>query len=314
MQILKDIPNFDFVGKRKIAMVLSTLLIIASIVSLSTRGLSLGLDFKGGILLEIGYSQPIEVEKVRSAIAEAGYKDAVVQHIGSAKNISLRVAKDEQLDGMKASNELEAVLREKTDKQLEVRRREFVGAKVGEELREDGGIAMLIALGGILIYVMLRFQIRFSLGAIAALIHDVIITLGFFSFFQWEFDLTVLAAVLAVIGYSLNDTIVVYDRIRENFRKMRKGSTLHITNASLNQTISRTIVTSFTTILVLAAMLVLGGDLIKVFAIALIIGVVVGTYSSIYVASSMVIALKIERSHLMTTIKEDNDRGDGSHP
>ena len=186
-----------------------------------------------------------------------------------------------------------------------MRRREFVGAKVGEELRDDGGIAMLIALAGILVYVMLRFEWRFALGSISALVHDVVIVLGFFSLFGISFDLTVLAAVLAVIGYSLNDTIVVYDRIRENFRKMRRGTTIEIVNTSLNQTLARTFMTSLSTLLVLLAMYFLGGELIRPFTIALIVGVVIGTYSSIYVASNMVLALKVERAHLMPVPKEE---------
>jgi len=305
MKLFAKDTNFDFIGKRKLAFVFSSTLIVIALFSLSTQWLNLGLDFKGGILIEVGYSQPAEVEKVRSVLGDSGFKEVVVQRIGATlKNLTIRIPDEEGVSKVDISNKVIDVLKQQTDPQLEVRRREFVGAKVGEELRDDGGIAMLIALAGILIYVMLRFEWRFALGAIVALIHDVIITLGFFSVFRIGFDLTVLAALLAVIGYSLNDTIVVYDRIRENFRKMRKGSSREITNTSLNQTLSRTIITSFTTVLVLLAMFFLGGDLIRPFATALIVGIVIGTYSSIYVASTMVLALKIERTHLMPVPKE----------
>lgn len=307
MLFFKRTPNFDFIGKRNIAMILSGVLLIISIYSLITSGLNLGLDFRGGILVEVGYPKAVEVETVRKQLADNGFKEAIVQSIGTDNNLTIRISDEEGVSRVEASDRVLAVLNANTDEPVEVRRREFVGAKVGEELRDDGGIAMLLALGGILIYVMLRFEWRFAVGAITALIHDVIITLGFFSVFRWNFDLTVLAAILAVIGYSLNDTIVVYDRIRENFRKMRKGSTRQIANVSLNQTLSRTFMTSFTTLLVLLAMLFLGGDLIKPFAIALIIGILVGTYSSIYVASSMVLALKIDRTHLIPVPRENTN-------
>jgi len=306
MKFFSRVPNFDFIGKRKIGFVLSAVLVIGSIFFLSTRWLNLGLDFKGGILVEVGYSKPVSAEEVRQSLNTEGFSDAVVQQIGpSGQNLTIRISEQENVSKVEVSNNVVAALQKHTQDKVEVRRREFVGAKVGEELRDDGGIAMLIALGGILVYVMLRFEWRFAVGAIVATIHDVVITMGFFSVFRISFDLTVLAAILAVIGYSLNDTIVVYDRIRENFRKMRKGTTMEITNASLNQTLSRTIITSFTTVLVVIMMYLFGGDLIQPFAIALIVGIVVGTYSSIYVASSMVLALKIERTHLIPVAKEE---------
>ena len=306
MKFFSKTPNFDFMGKRKLAAILSGALFIASIVSLSTNWLNLGLDFKGGILVEVGYATPVSVEQVRKTLSKAGFEDAVVQQIGpTGQNLTIRISEQANVSKVQASDSVLAALQKDSSEQIEVRRREFVGAKVGEELRDDGGIAMLLALAGILVYVMLRFEWRFALGSVVALIHDVTITLGFFSVFRINFDLTVLAAVLAVIGYSLNDTIVVYDRIRENFRKMRKGTTLEITNTSLNQTLSRTIITSFTTLLVLIAMFIWGGDMIRPFSIALIVGIVVGTYSSIYVASTMVLALKIQRAHLMPVSKEE---------
>jgi len=306
MKLFQKTPNFDFVGKRNIAFVFSGLLIVVAIYSLFTNWLNLGLDFKGGILIEVGYPQTIEAEKVRITLSQNGFPEVVVQQIGATqRNLTIRIPDEEGVSKVDISNKVIDTLKKYTDPQVEVRRREFVGAKVGEELRDDGGIAMLLALAGILIYVMLRFEWRFALGAVVALIHDVIITLGFFSVFQIGFDLTVLAALLAVIGYSLNDTIVVYDRIRENFRKIRKASSRQVTNTSLNETLSRTVITSGTTLIVLIAMYFFGGDMIRPFAIALIVGIVIGTYSSIYVASSMVLALKIERTHLISVPKEE---------
>jgi len=312
MQLFSKTPTFDFVGKRKSAMIFSALLFIAAIVTLSVNWLNLGLDFRGGIEIELGYSQTAKVEEIRKTLSTNGFKNAIVTNIGeSGKNVTIRISEKDNSSKVEISNEVIGILKSSSDDEFKIRRREFVGAKVGEELREDGGIAMLIALASIMLYVMLRFEWRFSVGAITALIHDVGITLGFFSFFKINFDLTVLAALLAVIGYSLNDTIVVYDRIRENFRKIRKGNTLQVTNTSLNQTLSRTMMTSVTTLFVLFSMYFFGGDLIRPFAIALIIGVVVGTYSSIYVASSMVLALNIDRSHLMPVTKEEKT---DSHP
>lgn len=305
MRFFSKVPNINFVGLRKVALLLSFTVFVGSIVTLSMNWLNLGLDFKGGILIEVGYPQEVTAESVRSALSDKGFSDAVVQHIGpTGQVVTIRISEQGNTSKVEISNRVLEILRNASNEEIDIRRREFVGAKVGEELRDDGGIAMLIAIGAIMIYVMLRFEWRFALGAITALVHDVIITLGFFSIFQLNFDLTVMAALLAVIGYSLNDTIVVYDRIRENFRKIRKGSTINITNTSLNETLSRTVVTSFTTLVVLSAMYFLGGDLIQPFAIALIVGVVVGTYSSIFVASSMVLALKIDRSHLMPVTKE----------
>lgn len=313
MRIFKEVPNFDFLGKGRYAAILSFVLISVSIGSLATQWLNLGLDFKGGIQIEVGYQKPADVEAVRKQLAAAGFADVIVQSIGeTGTTLSLRIADDEKISKVEVSNKVIETLQKNSPDKIDVRRREFVGAKVGEELRDDGGIAMLLALAGIMIYVMMRFEWRFALGAIVATIHDVVITIGFFSVFQWTFDLTVMAAVLAVIGYSLNDTIVVYDRIRENFRKIRKGTTLEITNTAMNQTLSRTVMTSFTTLLVVAAMYLFGGESIQPFSLALIIGIAVGTYSSIYVASAMVVALKVDRSHLMPMPKQTE--GDGSHP
>ena len=313
MRIFKQVPNIDFLGRGKYAATLSIVLVVVSIGSLFMQGLNLGLDFKGGIQIEIGYQKPITTESVRKQLASAGYEDVVVQSIGeTGKDLTISIADKGNLSKADVSNKVIAALQKNTADKIDVRRRDFVGAKVGKELRDDGGIAMLLALGGIMIYVMFRFEWRFALGAIVATIHDVVITIGFFSVFQWPFDLTVMAAILAIIGYSLNDTVVVYDRIRENFRKMRKGTTLEITNTAMNQTLSRTIMTSFTTFLVVLAMYLFGGASIQPFSLALIIGIIVGTYSSIYVASAMVIALKVERTHLMPMTKQTEE--DGSHP
>ncbi len=297
----------DFMGKRRLALALSSLLILVSLGSLIFQGLKLGLDFTGGTLVEVGYEQPVDLARVRRLLAENGFEEATVQHFGSARDILIRLPAEPELSSADLSNRIMAVLQSDGETRPQLRRVEFVGPQVGGELREKGGLAMLFALFGILIYVAWRFEYRFALGAIAALIHDVIITLGFFSLTRLEFDLTVLAAILAVIGYSLNDTIVVYDRIRENFRRMRRGGPLEIINASINQTLSRTLITSLTTLLVLLALLFLGGETIRNFAIALTLGVVVGTYSSIYVASSFLVLLKVKREDLLLPEKPETD-------
>ena len=309
MQIFKNTPTFDFMGKRKVALAFSALLIITSVFSLATKGLNFGLDFTGGTLIEVGYQQSADLNKIRNRLTESGFGDAVVQNFGSSKEVLVRLAPRENTTSQSLGDKILTALKE-DDANVDMRRQEFVGPQVGDELRDDGGLAMIIALGFILVYVMARFEYRFALGSIAALIHDVVITMGVFSIFQFDFDLTVLAAVLAVIGYSLNDTIVVFDRIRENFRLMRKQDPTNIINASLNQTLSRTMMTSVTTLIVVLAMFFLGGELIHGFAIALIIGILIGTYSSIYVASSMVITLKITAESMMPVKKEGADQDD----
>jgi preprotein translocase subunit SecF len=303
MRIFDKVPNFNFMALTKWAVGLSGLLIIISIVSLFVRGLNFGLDFTGGTLLELRYPQPANLTQIRDALVKDGHEDAVVLHFGTTKEVLIRLAPQKNVTSAEISSEVLGLLKTQ-EPDVEMRRQEFVGPQVGSELRDDGGLAVLYALIAILIYVIIRFEWRFALGSVAALIHDVIITLGVFSVFQLNFDLTVLAAILAVIGYSLNDTIVVFDRIRENFRKMRKGTSREVVNSSLNQTLSRTLMTSFTTVLVVLAMFFFGGELIHAFSTALTVGIVVGTYSSIYVASAMVLALKIERTHLMPVQKE----------
>ncbi len=296
--------NFDFMGKRKIAFVFSMLLIGVSIVSLLTQKLNFGIDFTGGTLVEVGYQESVELDQVRSVLTATEFSDAVVQYFGSAKDVLIRVGQVQGKNSADISNEIIEVLKQ-SGQPVEVRRVEFVGPQVGEDLQEDGGLAMIYALIMIFIYIAFRFQRLFSVGALAALVHDITITIGFFSILQLDFDLTVLAALLAVIGYSLNDTIVVFDRIRENFRRIRKGAPVEIINASLNQTLSRTLVTSMTTLLVLVALFFLGGEIIRPFSTALIIGVIIGTYSSIYVASPVTLALGINKQDLMPVEKEE---------
>ena len=299
--------EFDFMGLRKPAMLMSATLLLLSIISLAVLKLNVGIDFTGGSVIEVGYRQPVELQPIRNALASSGFSDAIVQHFGSAKEVLIRLVPKVDQDKAALSSQIIAVLNQASESRIDVRRVDFVGPQVGEELTEDGGLAVLYALIAILIYVSLRFEFRFSLGAVAALIHDVVITLGIFSVLQLDFDLSVLAAILAVIGYSLNDTIVVFDRVRENFRKIRKKTALEVTNISINQTISRTLMTSFTTLLVLLSLFFLGGEVIHSFALALIIGVVVGTYSSVYVATTSVLALGISRSDLLIPEKEADD-------
>ena len=269
------------------------------------QGLNFGLDFTGGTVIEAGYKQPVQLSEVRSALAKAGYSEATVQHFGSSRDVLIRLAPKNQVESTAAvSDRVFRALSAAAKGQVDLRRAEFVGPEVGSELAESGGLAVLYSLIGILIYVWLRFEWRFSVGAIIATIHDTIVTVAVFSLFRIEFDLTVLAAVLAVIGYSLNDTVVIFDRIRENFRKIRKGTVLEVVNLSINETMSRTIITSGTTLVVVLALFFFGGQVIHGFALAMLVGVAVGTYSSIYVASSAAVMLGISRADLMPVKKE----------
>ena len=302
MQLIKQSLNIDFLGKRKLALIISIVLITVSLASLMTRGLNLGIDFTGGTLVEIGYSQPVELQPIREALLQNQFDDAIVQHFGTARDVMIRLPSQE-VPNSEVSNQVLRALANTGNP--EMRRIEFVGPQVGEELRDDGGLAVVYALIGILIYVALRFEYRFALGSVVALIHDVILTVGFFSVTQAAFDLTVLAAVLAVIGYSLNDTIVVFDRIRENFRKLRKEESIAVVNISINQTLARTLMTSMTTLLVLFALFFVGGEVIHSIALALIDGVLVGTYSSIYVASATLILLNVSAVDLLPDEKEE---------
>jgi len=299
-QLLKLNSTVNFMKLRVPAMIFSTLLIIGSIVSLGVNQLNWGLDFTGGTLIEVGYEQAADLESIRAQMLDAGYTDAVVQNFGSSQDVLIRLAPREGIKAVDIGDQVMVTLRA-DGTEVDMRRIEFVGPNVGDELTEQGGLAMLVALICILIYVAMRFEYRFALGSVAALAHDVILTLGLFSVLQLEFDLTVLAAVLAVIGYSLNDTIVVSDRIRENFRKIRKAEPIEVINISLTQTLNRTIITSLTTILVLVALFYKGGALIHGFATALLFGVFIGTYSSVYIASAVGLALGISRDDLIPT-------------
>ena len=296
------LPTIDFVNKRKYAMIFSAFLLIVSIISLGLQGLKLGIDFTGGTLIEVGYQQTADLEDIRTKLASANFSGTNVQYFGSDTEVLIQL-EPQSISSAKLSSSIIQMLGEGID----IRRVEFVGPKVGEELTNDGGLALLYALIGILIYVAFRFEYRFALGSIAALIHDVIITLGVFSILRIEFDLTVLAAILAVIGYSLNDTIVVFDRIRENFLSTRHIEPVPIVNDALNQTLARTLMTSLTTLIVLLALFYLGGEVIHSFAGALIIGVVIGTYSSIFVASSMILALGISKEDMLPSEKEKKE-------
>ncbi len=308
MRLLKINDTVKFMRLRIPALVFSSLLILASIGSLAVNQLNWGLDFTGGTLIEVGYPDSANLEEIRLELDTAGFGDAIVQNFGSSQDVLIRLAPRAGVKSAEVGDQVMIALRA-NGKTVDMRRIEFVGPNVGEELTEQGGLAMLTALICILIYVAMRFEWRFALGSVSALAHDVIITLGLFSILQLEFDLTILAAVLAVIGYSLNDTIVVSDRIRENFRKLRKADPEEIINISLTQTLNRTIITSVTTILVLLALYFVGGALIHGFSTALLFGVVIGTYSSIYISSSVALLLGISKEDLIPEeiVKEGED-------
>ena len=293
-------PSIDFMAGRQVCLLLSLVVVACAIALLAIDGLSFGLDFTGGSLVELEFSSAPALESVRATLGKAGFFDAVVQAFGAPTDVVIRIARD---NAPKAGDEIFAAL-QAADFEVELLRSEFVGSVVGEELRERGGLGLLLALGIVMLYVAFRFQFKFSIGAVVALVHDVLVVLGIFSLFDLDFDLTVLAAVLAVIGYSLNDSIVVSDRIRENFRIMRTNDPLKVINDSINQTLSRTLATSATTLLVLSAILILGGELIHNFALALTIGVAVGTYSSIYVVTIVLLTMNISREDLLIPEKE----------
>ncbi|ABM62459.1 protein translocase subunit SecF [Halorhodospira halophila] len=309
MEIFKNDPNIDFLGRRRIGFGLSAVLLVLSIGSLLWQGLNLGIDFTGGTLVEVGYEESVEVAEVEAALQGTDYADAQVLHFGSPREIMVRIPPMEGVEQAAISEEVLAKLREAHDG-VDLRRVEFVGPQIGRELTEQGLLALLYALGGVLVYVAFRFEYRFALGAVAALVHDIVLILGFFSLTRLTFDLTVLAALLATIGYSLNDTIVISDRIRENFLKVRKGTTEYVMNLAINQTLSRTLVTSLTTLLVVGSLLFLGGEIIHGFAMALLVGVLVGTYSSIFVASASSLAMGVSKQDLMPPEKEGQDQED----
>lgn len=307
MKLIKDNTSIDFIslGRRKIAVGVSVLLVLVSLTSLATRGLDFGIDFTGGVLLEVGYPQAADLDRIRNLMSTAGFEDAQVQTFGATTDVMVRLPPQENEN----PNEIRETLRDilATDEpNVELRRVDFVGPQVGQELTEQGGLAMIFTLMMIFAYVMFRFQWKFAAGAVAALVHDIIVTLGFFSVFQWPFDLTVVAAVLAVVGYSLNDTVVVFDRIRENFVRLRGTSSEEAINISINETLARTVITGLTTLLVLIALFVLGGESVGPFSLALIVGIVVGTYSSVYMASATALALDISAADMLPPQDDGN--------
>ncbi|MDC1232554.1 protein translocase subunit SecF [Gammaproteobacteria bacterium] len=303
--------QYNFMGVRRAAAMGSLLLVLISLGSLATRGLDFGLDFTSGTSVRLNFSESVAIGEVNTALAEGGYNDAVVVSFGSDRDIRIILPVDESVaeadqasQAVRVGETITALLASSTAADITLEGSDYVSAKVGTELAEQGGLGMLVALGIIMVYIAVRFQFKFSVGAVVALAHDLIITLGLFSVFGMEFNLNTLAAMLAIIGYSLNDTIVVSDRIRENFRRLRSGSPADMVNVSLNQTLGRTVITSFTTLLVLVSILLVGGESTQGFAIALIIGVVVGTYSSIYIASNVILMMNVTREDLMIPIKE----------
>ncbi len=304
MKFLNRKTNIDFMSRSNIALIFSAVLIVASIVSLSTRGLNFGLDFTGGTLIEVGFQSAPDTTEVRENLANAGF-DSIVQTYGAATDIVVRIPPtDVDESSAELSTRVLAALSQGVEGDIDMRRVEFVGPQVGDELKEQGILAVIYAMVGVFLYVMFRFQWRFSVGAVAALFHDITISMGVISLVQIEFDLTVVAAILAVVGYSLNDTIVLFDRIRENFPRYRKRQPVEVVNTSINETLSRTLMTSTTTLMVLFALFFFGGEIIHGFAFTLIAGVVIGTYSSIYVASTVLLKLGVSKYDLMEVEKE----------
>jgi preprotein translocase subunit SecF len=305
LKLIPDNTSIDFLNRtpRRIAMTIAALLVVASLASLIGRGMEFGIDFTGGILLEVGYPEEANLDRIRQLMAESGYDDVQVQRFGAATDVMLRLPPQPDLDPNAVRESLSDILAA-DNPGVQLRRVEFVGPQVGEDLREQGITAVIFALCLIFIYIMFRFQWKFSAGAVAALLHDIVITLGFFSIFGLQFDLTVLAGLLAVIGYSLNDTVVVFDRIRENFISMRGATTLDAMNRSINDTLSRTIVTGITTLMVLVALWYLGGESVRSFSTALIVGIIVGTFSSVYVASGLALSLGISAKDLLPPEKD----------
>ncbi|MEM7762773.1 MAG: protein translocase subunit SecF [Pseudomonadota bacterium] len=298
MQVLSKETHFRFMARRKLAAIVSAVLIIASIAAIAVRGLNFGIEFTGGVELEAGYDRTVDVAAVRQQLADAGYIDADVLYFGTQQNVMIRIPPQEGSDGTELRDELLALLSADGD-DVEARSFSVVFPQIGAEVAEAGSLAMMFVLIMIFIYIMFRFQWKFSAGAVAALVHDVILTVGFFAVFQFQVDASVIAAVLAVVGYSLNDTVVVFDRIRENFLSTRGETSAEVIDRSINQMLARTIITGVTTLLVLAALLVLGGEAVRSFSVALIVGIVVGTYSSIYVASAVALYFNVTAKDLL---------------
>ena len=308
MEFFKKIPRIDFMRMRNVWFIISAAIISLSLLSVAIRGLNFGIDFTGGTLLEVHYAKPVELDAVRGALSQEGFGGAVVQHFGSSRDVMIRLAPEgqgEEEASAQLSKRVMGALQKSADGGVELRRTEFVGPQVGAELAESGFLALVYTFGGILLYVALRFEWRLALGAVLALLHDPFVIVGVFSITGMEFDLTVLAAILAVIGYSINDTVVVFDRLRENFRKMRKETPQQVVNASVNQTLSRTIMTSGTTSIVVLALVLFGGEAINRFGLAILVGIAVGTYSSIYVASAFALWLGLSRKDLLPVKKEE---------
>ncbi|MEJ2480433.1 MAG: protein translocase subunit SecF [Acidihalobacter sp.] len=299
--------TIDFMRPRWIFMAMSATLVVISVIAIGMRGLNFGIEFTGGTVIEVSYAKAVPLREVRDALHKAGYPDAQVSNIGTARDVMIRVAPRGEKDRAKVGDQVVQVLSQAHNDKVTLRKVDFVGPTVGSELRQDGALALLYTVIAILIYVTLRFEWRFALGAVLALVHDITITVGVFAITQLEFNMTVLAALLALLGYSLNDTIVVFDRVRENFRKMRKGSPAGIINAAVTQTLSRTIITSLTVVLVLLALFFFGGSVIHNFSLAMLIGVVFGTYSSVYVASALALSLGVSKADLMPQKKEEID-------
>lgn len=310
MEIIKADTRIDFMRLRHMALVISAVVLLAGVISLVGRGLNFGLDFTGGTLIEMGYPTAPEIADIRETLDGAGFDDFTVQTFGTAREIVVRIPAEEidEAGADISTRVMDALSARVPD--VEMRRVEFVGPQIGRELAEQGGLALLYALIGILLYVSFRFQWRFAVGAVGALVHDVLLVAGLLSIFQVNFDLTVVAALLAVIGYSLNDTIVLYDRLRENFRVKRKGTPQELCNLSINQMLGRTVMTSMTTLLVLGALFYFGGEIIHAFAFTLILGVIVGTYSSIYIAGNLALIMGVSKQDLMPVQKEGADQPD----
>ncbi|WP_460026892.1 protein translocase subunit SecF [Methyloparacoccus murrellii] len=296
--------HIDFMGKRGLWVTISAILSLAAIVSLFARGLNYAVDFTGGTVIEAAFGNPVDLPDLRVRLEKAGFDNPTVQNFGSSKEVLIRLAPQGNVTNQEIRPRVLGAINEGSSNRADINRIEFVGPQVGDDLAEGAILALIMATLGILVYVAWRFEWRFSAGAILATLHDIVMIVGIFALFQWEFDLSVLAAVLAIMGYSLNDTIVVFDRIRENFRKIRRSDTIEVVNLSINETLSRTLMTSFLTLLTVIAMAIWGGDVIHNFALALIIGIVVGTYSSIYVASALAVRLGISRADMLVPEKE----------
>lgn len=306
MRIFARVPNIDFMAQRKRGLLISAALTIGVFILLLVRGLNFGIDFTGGVLIEVSYQEAVQLDGVRAALDGAGFDRAIVQYFGTSSDVLIRLPPAEDLSSAEVSTEILNAL-EASGEKPELRRIDFVGPQVGDELTEKGGLAMLMAFIGIAAYIMFRFEWKFSVGAVAALMHDALMTLGFLAAFQVEFDLTTLAAILALIGYSNNETIVIYDRVRENLIGQRRAGVLEVVNLSVNQTLLRSIITHLTTLLVLTALLILGGPSVHSFAVAMIVGVIVATYSSIYISTGLAVLLGISREDLLPPAETEID-------